>query len=611
MNLALATAEEWANGVQPAPDLGTMRNRIRDYAQTSSRSSSGTSSNAGFAVAATVSALSRAIHGDISSAPHSPLPVENAVSAAAEALMYSREAFRSNAHVASHLADTADADGEADRVAADFFDSAVRSDYGILSTTSSDSVDATESGPCGPLWRNPPPKKYLEFKTEIPVSRVSEPSQGDKPLVLLLGNVDREGILSAISQSGRWYKRKVLDSSSSNWQQIINIFTESKVSAALLLLSPRTYKIIVDDDYASQREILFQQLANVPHVVFIHDDLFNGTRDCELSEEYTYPVDEQRQNVNSLLFNHSINIITYQKNSEVTLLATKFLNDCETGLMLRLYVPNNQLWAKQTDRLLELFRDYLTRVADIDVRLDETRTKAGVIYELHGDPTGSVELSNEFTNFSDFMKLCTSDPSRAEAILRDKHINQEKITEILTRYAKEVRRLQVDMKQDREQKVLRIRHRLEAELVDEMPTNVELAMIETLIEQTIPSNVGAFSPLQFNLNSTFGAARNLTLNVNPQFVNTVHGIVAQEISGDFDLNDHDQELLKLFAQYGAQRQGELVSALRELKDESAPKPGKLTAKQKIGRFLGAIASKATDIGVNVLKAYIQKQVVGP
>lgn len=440
---------------------------------------------------------------------------------------------------------------------------------------------------------------------------MSEPSQEDKPLILLLGNVDREGVLSAIAQSGRWYMRKVLHSTPSNWQSIVDIFTKSKVAAGLMQLTPLTYRYIVNEDYAAVREVLFEHLAEVPHAVFIHDDLYHGTREGELADEFNYPTEDQRESVSDFLARHSINVVTYQKNSEVTLLAVDLLSHVETGLMLRLYVPTNQLWANETDRLLELFRDYLTRIANIDVRLDETRTKLGVIYELRGDPNGSVELSNEFKEFSDFMSLCTSDPSRAESILQDKHVSQANITHILTRYAKEARRLQVDMRQDREQKVLRIRHRLESELMDAMPTEVDLAAIGKLVEQTIPSVIGPHSPLQLSAPHNTISANNVTLNVNPQYVQTVHGIVAQEISGDIDLNENDQELLRLFAEYGEHQQAGLVSALRELKDESAPKPGRLTAKQKIGKFLGAVASKATDVGVSVLKAYIQKQVLGP
>ena len=440
---------------------------------------------------------------------------------------------------------------------------------------------------------------------------MNEPLQGDKPLVLLIGNVDREGVLSTISQSGRWYKRKILHSKPSNWESVIDVLTQSTVSAALVQLTPLTYDYLTNDSYAAVGDLLFKHLAEVPHVVFIHDDLYYGTCDNAIAEEFDLPGEKDRKIVEELLLDHNVNVVTYKKNSEVTLLAVDFLGHVETGLMLRLYVPNNQLWANETDRLLQLFRDYLTRVANIDVRLDETRTKAGVIYELRGDPNGNVELSDEFKEFSDFVTLCTTDPAKAELILLNKEVSHANIAQILTRYSKEARRLQVDMRQDREQKVLRIRHRLESELMDEMPSEADLTLIGSLVEQTIPSIVGPHSPLQLSTSGRSISANNLTLNVNPQFVETVNGIVAQEVSGDIDLNENDQELLKLFAEYGAQQQGELVSALRELKDESAPKPGRLTAKQNIVKFLGRIASKATDIGVDVLKAYVKKEMLGP
>ena len=147
--------------------------------------------------------------------------------------------------------------------------------------------------------------------------------------------------------------------------------------------------------------------------------------------------------------------------------------------------------------------------------------------------------------------------------------------------------------------------------MDAMPADFNLTAIATLVELTIPSITGPHLPLHLSSPRNTISANNVTLNINPQYVQTVHGIVAQEIHGDVNLSEHDQELFRLFAEYGERQQTELVSALRELKDESAPKPGRLTAKSLIGKFLGTVASKATDIGVGVLKAYIQKQVLGP
>ena len=160
---------------------------------------------------------------------------------------------------------------------------------------------------------------------------MTEASQDDKPLVVLIGNVDREGVLSAIAQSGRWYKRKDLHSMPANWQSIVDILTQSSVSAALMQMTPFTYRYIVHEDYASIREQLFEHLAEVPHSVFIHDDLFHGTREGELSEEFDYPTEDQRKSVCALLDRYGINVVTYQKNSEVTLLVLSFLATLKPG----------------------------------------------------------------------------------------------------------------------------------------------------------------------------------------------------------------------------------------------------------------------------------------
>ncbi len=320
------------------------------------------------------------------------------------------------------------------------------------------------------------------------------------------------------------------------------------------------------------------------------------------------PKDEVRQAVNEFLDKHSLNVSTYKKNSEVTVLAQTFLLQCETGLLLRLYVPNSQLWASETDKILQLFRDYLTRVACVNVRLDETRTSSGVIYELHDDPNRTIDISTEFEEFSHFIDLCVSDLEQAQLILQDRNIAKNDVMQILKRYAKEARRLQVDMRHEREQKVLNIRHRLESELLDTLPSGFAIESLRHLVDAAVPTVLGPRTPLL--ISDTAPNTQNLTVNINPQFVETVNGVIAQEISGDVALNQNDLQLFRLFAEFAGEQHAELVSALRELNDESAPKPGRLTAKQKIKKFLLAVGSKATNVGVGVLQTYIEKKMLG-
>jgi hypothetical protein len=198
--------------------------------------------------------------------------------------------------------------------------------------------------------------------------------------------------------------------------------------------------------------------------------------------------------------------------------------------------------------------------------------------------------------------------TQAELILHDREIAQAEVIQILTRYAKESRRLQIDMRQEREQKVLSIRHRLESELIDVLPSTCTIESLGLLVDAAVPAILGPRMPLLISGSPT--ANQTMTVNINPQFVNTVNGIVAQEISGDVSLTESDRELFRLFAKYAKDQQAELVSALRELNDESAPKPGRLTAKQKIGKFLLAVGSKTTDVAVGILQSYIEKKMLG-
>lgn len=437
--------------------------------------------------------------------------------------------------------------------------------------------------------------------------------QREESLVLLIDNVDHEGVRSVLRHAGRRYIKKSLYSKPQNWQSIVDLLDSMSVSAALVKFSVTAYLFVGLPEYKAVADSLFSRIAKVPHAIYVFEGLFTGEVDDANDEDewagyFSKPDDATRRQVNHFLAAHSLNVVTYKRNSEVTVLAQEFLAQCETGLLLRLYVPNNQLWANETDRFLQLFRDYLARVASLNVRLDQTRTSVGVIYELHSDPDRSVDIQVEFDEFSHFINLCVIDAEQAQLLLRSKNISETNIAQILVRYSKEARRLQVDLRQEREQKVLLLQHRLEAELLDTLPSDVDIEAIRVLVDAAVPAVFGPQTPLL--VPSATQKPQSITLNINPQFVETVNGVVAREVSGDMSFGDRDNDLLRLFAEYAGERQAELVSALRELNDESAPSPGRLNAKQKIKMFLFALGSKVTDLGFGVLQNYLESKFLG-
>jgi hypothetical protein len=180
---------------------------------------------------------------------------------------------------------------------------------------------------------------------------------------------------------------------------------------------------------------------------------------------------------------------------------------------------------------------------------------------------------------------------------------------LVTDYSKKLRRITSDVRQERERKVLDIRHRLESELI-EVASDAELSTIRLLVEQVIPSRedvanvlglgtakVGQFSP------------RDVVLNIRPQFINQVTGIVAQEVYGNQNIGPEPMQLLELIRESNAINALELQSAVYEIEDSSVSPEKRLSAARRLQAFLAKasakVGEKVLDAGISVLQAYVQ------
>jgi TIR domain len=430
----------------------------------------------------------------------------------------------------------------------------------------------------------------------------------NEPLFLLLGNVDHEGVLSSLRTIGRQYKKKMLESKPENWRAITDYFKNCTVKGVLIKITSRVISLMSQEAYSEVTHELFRCIGNSHNIVFIYENLLTGN--FEQKDDDFYQPDELIRIASiKQLESYNLNIMPYRSNAEVTVMAISFLKETEQNLIFRLYVPSGRMWANETDRLLQMFRDYLTRVGHLEIRLDQYRTDKGTIYEFHGEePKGESGLATEFSEFTQLMDLCITNPTAAETILIEKNVAPREILDILARYSKEAKRIQVDLKQDRERKLLGIRHRLESELVDVLPATTDWNTIHTLVESSIPAIVGSSSAISIDQNPlNLNGTKNITINLKPQFIQAVNGIVAQEIRGDQYLTPQDQELLSLIQQHGREKSAELASAVHELTDKSTPSPNRLNAKQKLKKFLIDIGGHAGDIATGLLQKYIENQ----
>jgi hypothetical protein len=161
-----------------------------------------------------------------------------------------------------------------------------------------------------------------------------------------------------------------------------------------------------------------------------------------------------------------------------------------------------------------------------------------------------------------------------------------------------------------ELKALGIRHRLESELQEQFGNEVSVEEMRQFAVLAIPEYVSTGGVLR-SIAPQLTASSAITLNYSPQFIEAVHGIVAQEITGDIDWTESDRELLRLFTKYGEDQHDSLLGVLRELKDKDAPKAGRMQAHQRLRDFLRAAGKRGADVATGLLQAYLQKLMMGP
>lgn len=260
-----------------------------------------------------------------------------------------------------------------------------------------------------------------------------------EPLVLLIGNVNHEGVSSALRTAGRQYKQKMLESKPDNWKEIVQLFDEFHIESVLIKFAGQNFSRILRDGYRDVGTELLAKVGSVPNIVFVYENIITG-KYTEEDEDFWTPEEDERVTVLNMFEAHGITVLPYKTNAEVTVIATSFLKQTEQNLIFRLYIPTARMWAAETDRLLQMFRDYLGRVEGLSVRLDQYRTENGVIYEFFGEiPEGENCLASEFADFTKLMDMCASNQAAAEAILLEKNISPREVIDILSRYGKEAK----------------------------------------------------------------------------------------------------------------------------------------------------------------------------
>jgi len=451
-------------------------------------------------------------------------------------------------------------------------------------------------------------------------------------IVLFLGAADSEGVTAQLRAAGTLYKKKILDSRPENWESTISIFKEYDVSCVVVKLTRHTFSNLCSEKYVEVRKELLGLISSKPNLFMAHESLLTGEQDQSyveyISKKYNYDVDEDsdhiasfyssmfapppaevRQEVVDVLLSFGIDIVPYEKNVEFVVVASAFVEMHEKNLIFRIYVPSERMWANEAEKLLQLFREYLQKVSGLNVRHDQHRTNQGVVYEFFGGDSLEVgSLPKAFDEFSSFMDMCASNPEHAKDLLASANLNKVEVFNLVEKYSKEARRLHVDIKQERERKLLAIRHGLEVDLAEHVRTEHDWNIINRVIENSIPTVSGVLSALAIDRRPLPEAYKNLTINISPQIIEKVHGVVAQQVFGNQYLGPDAVQLLEVIDQYAGANKTTLASAVHELSDSSASSEDRITAKQRLKGFLFSVGGKIGDVAAGVLQSYIESQV---
>ena len=111
--------------------------------------------------------------------------------------------------------------------------------------------------------------------SSVPPSEYSELDQS-RPLILLLGNVDHEGITSPLKSSREQYKKKLLDSKVDNWLSILEYFDRFLVRATIIKLNTAVYNLLASPGYEKVGDQLLTRIAESRNIVFVFEDLLSG-----------------------------------------------------------------------------------------------------------------------------------------------------------------------------------------------------------------------------------------------------------------------------------------------------------------------------------------------
>lgn len=301
----------------------------------------------------------------------------------------------------------------------------------------------------------------------------------------------------------------------------------------------------------------------------------------------------------------TVELVPFRKRSDVTIRMFEALDDLESGVLLRIYVPHGRYQSDQFEEFLGLFSRYLREVENREISIDVQRTASGTAYIIkgHGDAEDLADLHEATQRFDDFMSAAHDDPKRAELLFAGEGITPSEAQYLVAKYARAYRRLTMEIRHEFEQRRLVLGQEFEADLLDSQSGQL-LPAPDIAKPSSVISVIGNTGAVTINLPSS-----KITMG------NRSRSYIERMIAGNIVYTTEDRELLSQIGQLTDDVEVlRLRSELDRLKDATTPADEKRTAVQKLKTFIYKSArstgKKATEIGTHVLVAYLEGLISG-
>lgn len=448
---------------------------------------------------------------------------------------------------------------------------------------------------------------------------------------LFIGAADSESATTQLRVGGARYRKKLLDSKPDNWAEIASLALAPENRGTLMVLTRRDYETMCMPPYEQVATQLLDALVGRPHIVFIHEAVFmteeqrnaaagSGATDpienvyTDNAPDYFYDMpdteffgevsDEVRTTVNTKLRERGLNVMPYRTNVERSAIAQGFLEDNERQLLFRVYVPSGRLYAREAEALLSLFREWLGETGRGNIRQQGYSTKAGQVFEFFsGDTLPGTDLARTFDDFSSFLANCVEAPAKAANQLATDGLDLSAATLIVSNFGTRARRLDLDLRQSREQRLMSLKHQFENVMLETEGLSGE-ALQAVLNVVLPPAEVAGALPG----GDTRQIDSRIINNYNQQFIGHVVGSAIQSASGTINLGTEARQLLDLVSSYGGDRRTELETAVHELEDSGARAPERITARSLLKGFISELGNRGVGTGLDILQKYVEHKI---